>query len=1033
MRHHRRVCVVIVFSCLTFISLIISPSETSSQHQASSNEPPATSIEQPYWQQFVHYRMEVSLDPATHILTGVSRILYRNQSPDTLDRIYMYLYPNGFRSNESVRGQEMAKFYQKNLPNAEAAGWLRVNEFRIGSASASDGAVLSAFEINDTILSAHLPQPLPPDGEIEIELTFTAKVKKFQDRSGYRGRQYDFAQWYPKMCVYDEEGWHAEPLHYLGEFYGEFGTFEVTINVPFEYIVAATGVVTAGDPGWSLVQIDTSLSEREWMKRYVDAKTAIAETSAVVPMRSVTFHAEQVHDFAWVTCPDFLYERGEYDGIPIHVLYRSYAKSYWSKVVTERGRRALEWLSAKFGRYPYPQLTITHGLLGGGMEYPMLVMNSNASESLILHEVGHIYFYGILGNNEQKEAWLDEGFTSFQTQWYMEIRYGPWGYDRTEAMEGATWLARRRPRLTSNEANRYSALYYMTSGHDEPISRYAHRYKNGIAYGVNAYTKGSIFFEMLRFVVGEEAFEKICKEYFKRWALKHVNEARFREVCEEVSGMDLEWFFQQWLHETKTVDYRLGKVRSEQLAVSSWKTEVEIKRNDAGIMPVEVELTLNDGQKFVQRWEGKESKGILTFNTPSKPRQVVLDPNDQIMDKKRFGHGNLHVEIYPEYPYISSYSPSDAYVLAWKPSAWYNDVDGLRFGAKLKGRYRNTRNLELGAWYGAKSGAFDGTISFSDRLGSRFTYKLAAQKLEGRYLGDLSLSAAFSRALFTPPQLNMTLGFSYSELPAEKSDYAFSEVEIGDNVEAIPNWSTGKVNRAYLNFNLNPRGISWRSWFSGRIAHANEAFGSDAAFTRLEGEAHFWIPKARGSGIYLRGFAGAFVREQDDKPLQDLFSAFGASSREQFDKFYLRSRGALPAEVHYHLPGGGNLRGYYDQPDLAGKNLLAGNLELRQAWRIPLLGRWLQPVLGSSVVAAFFDFGYLNPTSEEAGMNLADAGLGFTFDKEVPDTWYSFFIGTEYTLRLDFPIWVSRPPLRAEGDREEEVKFRYVMSLQRAL
>ena len=988
-----------------------------------------------YWQQFVHYTMEVTLDPATHMLTGTSHILYRNNSPDKLDRIYMYLYPNAFKDNNTVRAREAAKFYVENLPNEEAAGWLKINEFRLTpkAKAASDKAV-AAFQVNDSILEAALPEPLLPGEEIAIDLSFTSKVRKFQDRAGYRGEQYDFAQWYPKLCVYDEEGWHAEPLHFLGEFYGEFGTFDMTINVPFEYIVGATGVVTEGDPGWSLVAVDTTLSDSEWQKKRNEQKTEIKKQSANTKMRRVRFHAENVHDFAWITSSDFLYERGAYDGIPIHVLYRSYAKSSWTKVVTERGRRSLEWLSTKFGRYPYPQLTITHGLLGGGMEYPMLVMNSSESEGLILHEVGHIYFFGIFGNNEQKEAWLDEGFTSFQTQWYMETRYGPMGYDRAEELKNATWLERHRPQMTSNASNRAWAQQYMNSGFNEPISKLAYKYNSGAGYGTNAYTKGSIFYQMLRYIVGEEKFEAICKEYFNRWALKHVNEARFRQVCEDVSGMDLGWFFQQWLHETKTVDYRLGNVRSTQAAKGEWQTIVEIKRNDEGIMPVEVELTFADGSKAVQRWNGQERTGTLTFNTASKPARVVLDSQDQIMDKSRMGHGNMRVELYPEYPRMWNYSPNNAYVLTWKPSAWYNDIDGARVGVKFKGSYLDRKNLEVGAWYGVKSQTLDGSFNFSDKLGSQTRYHLAVMKLEGRYQADVSLSTSLSKMLFTPPQWNFRFGFNYFELPFDKAEYAATTVEVKDDVVALPNWTPGKVNRAYLNFNVNPRGMVWRSFIRGQIAHANESFGSDATYTRIEGELRFWIPVANNDGVYLRGFAGAFLREEDDKPLQDLFSAFGASSREQFEQFYVRSRGALPAELHYHAPGGGNLRGYYDQPRaLLGKSLFAGNIELRKAMTIPLLGKLLRPALGRSTFSAFFDYGRITSPFNDTSKNLADAGVGIVFQKNVPDHWYSFILGTNYTLRLDFPIWVSEPRELLDASADDEVQFRYVFSLQRAL
>jgi hypothetical protein len=978
-----------------------------------------------YWQQFVHYQMNVRLDPDTKMLTGTSSILYRNNSPNALDKIYMYLYPNAFRSNESVYGKEAQNFYFRPLAKEEDGGWIDISEFRIlpQNASADAEAKVSAFKIDDTILEATLPAPLLPGEEVRLELAFKQKIKKFQDRSGYRDNQFDFAQWYPKICVYDEEGWHATPFHLLGEFYGEFGTFDVTIDVPFDYIVGATGVVTEGDPGWSLVQVDTSLAAAEWDKKYAGMQTAIAEQMKAQPRRRISFHAENVHDFAWVTSPDFLYERGEYDGIPIHALFRSYAKSEWSKVVTERGRRALEWLSTKFGRYPYPQLTITHGLLGGGMEYPMLVMNASESEGLILHEVGHIYFYGIFGNNEQKEAWLDEGFTSFQTQWYFESR----GQVNEEPGENKTWLQRHRPQDSDNASNRGWALNYMTSGYNEPISLYSYKFKNGMSYGINAYTKGSIFFEMLRYVVGEETFDKICLEYFNRWALKHVNEARFKQVCEDVSGMELDWFFQQWLHEAKLVDYSFGGVGKKKTANGKWQTTVEINRNDEGIMPVEVELALMNNEKVRQRWDGKEKKGTVQFITEVEPRHAALDPNDLIMDKSRLGHGTLRIEFIPEYPRLWNYNPADAYVVTYKPSLYYNDIDGLRLGVRFNGQYRNTRRLGLAGWYGPNSSELDGRFNFGNNLTPHWNYQLNLSKLEGRIIGDVSLRGTWSRAMFMPPTFNLMIGASYSELPAEDVKYAFRRIEVGDNIVAAPTWSAGKVNQAYLNFNVNPRGVVWRSLLSYEIRHANSAFGSDAEFTRLQGGLRFWIPVSRGGGFYFRLFQGTFLRREDDKPLEHLFYAFDANPFEQFDSFYLRSRGAFPAEAHYHRPGGGNLRGYFDQPERAGKSLIATNIELRKAMRLPVLGKLLGPVLGNSTVAAFFDGGRLRNLQDNS-QTLADAGLGITFNKTVPDAWYSFILGTNYTIRLDFPLWVSRP--RAN---EDELKFRYVFSFQQAL
>jgi hypothetical protein len=285
----------------------------------------------------------------------------------------------------------------------------------------------------------------------------------------------------------------------------------------------------------------------------------------------------------------------------------------------------------------------------------------------------------------------------------------------------------------------------------------------------------------------------------------------------------------------------------------------------------------------------------------------------------------------------------------------------------------------------------------------------------------------WAKRLTTPPAFNLAVGANYTELPKDKVDYAFRRVDVGDEIVAVPTWNVGKVNQAYLTFNVNPRGMKWRSLLNYEIRHADEAFGSDVTFTRLQGSLSFWTPNQRGDGLYLRLFQGAFLRQEDGKLREHLFSAFDASPAEQFESFYLRSRGAFPAEAHFHRPGGGNLRGYYDQPERAGRSLLAANIELRKALRLPVLGKLLAPVLGNSALAAFFDVGRLKDLQDDS-QALADAGLGIAFKKAVPDAWYSFLLGTNYTIRLDFPLWVSRP--RANDD---ELKFRYVLGFQQAL
>ncbi|MCH9006925.1 M1 family metallopeptidase [candidate division KSB1 bacterium] len=979
-----------------------------------------------YWQQFVHYKMDVTLLPVEHALVGDETILYRNNSPDTLYNIYLHLYPNAYKNSQTIKAQEARKFHRRLLKSEKDGGYLEIESFRIvaNSEARNDHFSVTAFEIDDTILKAKLPAPLPPAGEITIQLSFYHKVRKHSSRAGYRGFQYDFGQWYPKVCVYDQDGWHAEPFHLIGEFYGEFGTFDVSISTPFEYIIGATGVVTDGDPGWEMVRVDTSLAEAERREQRKKTQEEIRAQSAEGNLRTVTFHAENVHDFAWVAGPDFLYEYGEWDGIPIHVLYRSSARNRWRGTVIQKSQRALAWLSEKFGRYPYPQLTVANGLLRGGMEYPMLVMNSSQGEKVILHEVGHIYFYGILANNELQEAWLDEGFTSFQTRWYMETRYGKWGFDRKTFLKKANWLQRRRPVKTNRETSRDALLAYMNSGHDEPLSRAAGKYNEPFSYMRNVYTKGAFFYDMLKYVVGDSTFDKICKTYFERWQFKHVNEARFKQVCEDVSGQDLGWFFEQWLHETPTIDYALGKVKKKKVG-EGWRTEVPILRKADGRMPVEVQLITAAGDTLIQRWDGADKIGKVVFSTTSKPKKVLLDPGDAILDNSRSNNRGRTIEFMFDYPNMN-YIPRDTYLVTWRPSGWYNEVDKFRFGGRLRASQGAARKSEIGLWYGSDSAELDGRVRYSNRvraLGFRTRGTLMAQKMEGRVEVDGHLTFFNSQYLRHAPQHQFVVGVNYSKLLGDGQDYVLREYDQKSDI-VIPTWEAGDVYKAYFRYGVNPRGMSWFSNIVLGFDTSQRDWGSDFTFNAFWGEVKFSFPRD-DEGLFFRAF-GKKIGDSDKAPIQDLIFLDGANPREQFKKYYLRSHGSIPEEAHYHLPGGGNLRGYYNQP-IIGDQVLALNVELRKKFDPPFYRRKLRKILGTLSMVVFSDIASMEFLNSEHEF-FADAGLGLRFENFLPDQWYTIFTGGRWTtFRLDFPFWVNKPL-----PDESELRFRWVFGFEQA-
>lgn len=971
-----------------------------------------------YWQQSLHYQISVRLNPQSQSLSGESVIIYQNNSPDTLDRIYLHLYPNAFKSNSSTFAREARRSYYGESITPENSGYIDILEFRIASEDstvAPNDAAIVAYQVDDTILEAKLPQRLLPQQRMKLYIKFYEKVPGLIIRGGRRGNQYDFGQWYPKPAVYDQNGWHPDQYHANGEFYGEFGSFDVTITLPYNYIVCATGIPTAGDPGWNWVAVDTSLNDEQWQAHYDKQLAVIDSLTEEHNERTVTFHAEQVHDFAWAACPDFVYERGQWHGIPIHVLYRSYDRDEWGKKVAQRGARVLEWLSTRFGQYPYPQLTIMHGLMGGGMEYPMLVMNSGPWESLISHEVGHIYFYGILANDELAEAWLDEGFTSYQEYWYQHANFNRWGYAPDDIPDTTDWKFKLSPKLPTKESTTVYLVDYLTSGYNEPISQYAQKFKGG--YGINAYTKGAAFFGMLHYIVGDSLWNTICHTYFDRWKFKHVNEQRFREVVEDVTGQKFDWYFDQWLHRTVAVDYALGKIATSKLDNGQWQTTVQVHRQDSGIMPVEVQLTTKSGQQFIQRWDGKDKSGQLRFVTESKADRVVLDPRDMILDKNRLNNGDWEFQFLPDLP-GGDYRPRNRYVIRYAPQMWYNDVDGLWLGARIRGSYMEKfYPIELGLSYGLKSARAGYELKVKRQIipnNDRLHLNLFVIQREGRGIGDIRLEYQWSRERYSSPFHDLMLGFQTAQLLKRQENYARRKIDSADHAIVFSEWIPGRISKIWGSYTLDLFRQRWSSLLKMKAETAQSLWGSEFDFSKLQTE----LTLTAGSNrLQFRGRVFAGNSWGHRIPIQEKFFTDGANPLERFQKFYLRSVAALPPELHYHFPGGGNLRGYIDQP-LATERILAASTEWRSAILTPLIHKLLSRQ-SSLRLYPFFDFARGQATNEKY-QNLMDAGIGLQVNFRLLGQWN--------LMRFDFPIWVSAP---LPGQRE--TKFRWVFSFQNAV
>jgi ribosomal protein L24E len=298
------------------------------------------------------------------------------------------------------------------------------------------------------------------------------------------------------------------------------------------------------------------------------------------------------------------------------------------------------------------------------------------------------------------------------------------------------------------------------------------------------------------------------------------------------------------------------------------------------------------------------------------------------------------------------------------------------------------------------------------------------QKMEGRFETDAQLFLMKAKYLSKPPRHYLWIGFNHSQVISGNGErYVLRDFDQ-KNDTTITTWEKGKVNRLYFRYQVNPRGMRWFSKLTFGLNSVQEAWGSDFTFNSVFSELKFWLPK-NDEGLFLR-FYGGKVFKSENAPIQDLLFLDGANPRQRFNRFYLRSNGSLPAGLHYQLPGGGNLRGYYNNP-IYGDQIISINMELRKKMQIPFVDKYLNSLIGTSTVVAFFDgatMEFLDSTHE----TFADAGFGIRFQKFLPDDWYTIFTGgRNLTLRLDFPVWVSDPL-----PDENNVRFRWVFGFEQA-
>jgi hypothetical protein len=518
----------------------------------------------PYWQQEIRYKMDVRLDVQTNRFSGSQQIKYTNNSPETLDKVFFHLYLNAFQPGSAmdVRSQTLSN------PDPRIGSELsRLTPEEIGYQeiiSLTQDGVPVKYEVAGTILEVKLAKPVKPGKSVKFEMAYEAQVPVQIRRTGRdnaEGIRYSMSQWYPKLCEYDDKGWHAHP-YIAREFYGVWGDFDVSLTLDADYTVAASGqLVNANKIGHG----------------YADSQ---ASTDGLLTWH---FIAENVHDFVWAADPDYVHDKHTCaDGVALHAFYVPHEQftENWQALLPIM-EEALTYINTHFGKYPYPVYSFIQGG-DGGMEYPMatLITGHRSLTSLVgvsVHELIHSWYQMILGFNENYYYWMDEGFTNYASQRVME-------HLRSRGLIPGT----PNPKPFESMYKGYANL--IQSGIEEPLSTHADHFNNNTAYGIAAYNKGAVFLHQLEYVVGKSAFDKGMLDFFQTWKFKHPDDNDFIRVMENVSGLELDWYKDYMVYSIKTIDFAVDTI----IGGGSGST-ILLRRDGLMPMPVDIVVKLTSG------------------------------------------------------------------------------------------------------------------------------------------------------------------------------------------------------------------------------------------------------------------------------------------------------------------------------------------------------------------------------------------------------------------------------------------------------
>ena len=826
------------------------------------------------------------MDDERHELHGSEVVEYINNSPNTLNYIWFHLWPNAYRNKKTALSKQMRQdddltlFFSKYRDR----GWIDSLQFLVNG----NVARMEIDMKNPDICRVFFDTPIPPGGKAIISTPFRVVIPKgIFSRLGHLDQAYQITQWYPKPAVYDKDGWHQMPYLGQGEFYSEFGTFDVYINLPENYIVGATGDLVDGEK--EIAWLNQKAKETKMIIDTVDYRDMSFPPSSPT-RKTLHYHQENVHDFAWFADKRYHVLKGEVAlpesgrKVTTWAMFTNNETDLWKNSI-EYLNDATYFYSKWVGEYPYNHVTAVDGVLseGGGMEYPNITIIGESGdaislEEVIMHEVGHNWFYGMLATNERDHPWMDEGLNSFIEHRYMEHKFpdltiGNQFGGRKLINFGMKWIG--VDDLDYGKLGLHAYNVQARSNKDQPIELHSNEYSS-INYGSIVYMKTAVAFNYLEQYIGRDKMDEILHTYFDRWKFKHPQPNDFEKIVQEVTNDSLKWFFDGVVRSADKIDYSVGRIKKSD-------DTLRIKVNNLGKIPAPFPLSVvKEGDTVGIGWQqGFEKSGWITIPCTDCDK-VIIDPNEVVPDIDRKNNtmrvNGIFRKTEPLQPrFVAYYENPYRSQFAIAPTVGWNTYDGFLLGFAVYNDIlpKNKFSYMLMPMWAFKGRTLTGSGRVAYTFHQRHQYPNVTIAVSGHRFNVGRVHPYFNPSDSFSPQLPRNIirpELRFDFLPRNRRSNVKQSIRLRNTMYIS---EAGKVTRNTPQLTYN-----WRQEFSPHIGELTadlQWLNNEAKFSL---EAIYRFKFKKGYGFRARMFFGKFILKSSTKAFN-----FRMSSYREFEDY----------------------------------------------------------------------------------------------------------------------------------------------------